>query len=54
MLAALKVSFGLSLAAAAIDAVFGLIAAWVLTRYRFPGRKLLDYEQFNQIRCNLR
>ena len=42
VLAALKVSFGLSLAAAAIDAVFGLIAAWVLTRYRFPGRKLLD------------
>jgi sulfate/thiosulfate transport system permease protein len=42
VLAALKVSFGLSLAAAAIDAAFGLIAAWVLTRYRFPGRKLLD------------
>lgn len=42
VLAALKASFGLSFAAAAIDAVFGLIAAWVLTRYRFPGRKLLD------------
>ena len=40
--AALKVSFGLSLAAAALDAVFGLLVAWVLTRYRFPGRKLLD------------
>src|SRR3712207_4955218 len=36
--AALKTSFGLSAAAAAIDAVFGLIVAWVLTRYRFPGR----------------
>jgi sulfate transport system permease protein len=40
--AALKVSFGLSFAAALVDAVFGLLVAWVLTRYRFPGRKLLD------------
>jgi sulfate transport system permease protein len=40
--AALKVSFGLSLAAAALNAVFGLIVAWALTRYRFPGRRLLD------------
>ena len=42
IVAALEVSFGLSLAAAALDAVFGLLVAWVLTRYRFPGRKLLD------------
>ncbi len=41
-LAALKVSFGLSFIAAAVNAVFGLIAAWVLVRYRFPGQKLLD------------
>jgi sulfate transport system permease protein len=41
-LAALRVSFGLSIAAAAINAVFGLIIAWVLVRYEFPGRKLLD------------
>ena len=40
--AALKVSFGISFAAAAINAVFGLIVAWVLVRYRFPGRRLLD------------
>jgi sulfate transport system permease protein len=40
--AALKVSFGISFAAAAINAVFGLIVAWVLVRYEFPGRKLLD------------
>ena len=40
--AALRVSFGLSLAAAAINAVFGVIVAWVLVRYEFPGRKLLD------------
>jgi sulfate transport system permease protein len=40
--AALRTSFGLSLLAAVINAVFGLIVAWVLVRYRFPGRKLLD------------
>jgi sulfate transport system permease protein len=42
VVAALKVSFGLSLLAALINAVFGMIVAWVLVRYRFPGRRLLD------------
>jgi sulfate/thiosulfate transport system permease protein len=42
VLAALKTSFGLSLAAAFIDAFFGLIVAWALTRYEFFGRRLLD------------
>jgi sulfate transport system permease protein len=41
-LAAYRLSFGASLAAAAVNAVFGLIVAWVLTRYRFPGRELVD------------
>jgi sulfate transport system permease protein len=41
-LAALRVSFGLSLAAAAVNAVFGFIVAWVLVRYKFPGRRVLD------------
>lgn len=40
--AALRLSFSLSLLAAALNAVFGLIVAWVLTRYSFPGRRLLD------------
>jgi sulfate transport system permease protein len=40
--AALKTSFGISFAAALVDAAFGLLVAWVLTRYRFPGRRLLD------------
>jgi sulfate transport system permease protein len=40
--AALRVSFGISAMAAAIDAVFGVITAWVLTRYDFAGRRLLD------------
>jgi sulfate/thiosulfate transport system permease protein len=40
--AALRLSFGLALAAALVDCVFGILVAWVLTRYEFPGRKLLD------------
>ncbi|MBW8319229.1 MAG: sulfate ABC transporter permease subunit CysT [Rhizobium sp.] len=39
---ALKVSFGSALAAGAVNAVFGVIVAWVLVRYDFPGRRLLD------------
>ena len=42
VVAALRVSFGASLLAATINAVFGLIVAWVLVRYRFPGRRVLD------------
>jgi sulfate transport system permease protein len=40
--AALRISFGLSFLAAILDSLFGLLIAWVLVRYRFPGRKLLD------------
>ena len=42
VLAAMRVSFGLSLAAAAVNAVFGLLIAWVLVRYEFPGRRIID------------
>ncbi|MBP2295429.1 sulfate transport system permease protein [Azospirillum rugosum] len=42
VLAAFQISFGLSLLAAAINAVFGFIVAWVLVRYRFPGAKIVD------------
>jgi sulfate/thiosulfate transport system permease protein len=38
----LSVSVSSALAASAIDAVFGLAIAWVLARYRFPGRRLID------------
>src|ERR1700761_1268572 len=41
-IASYKLSFGLSFAAALINGVFGFIAAWALTRYHFPGRKLVD------------
>jgi sulfate/thiosulfate transport system permease protein len=41
-LAAFRISFGLSLAAAAVNAGLGLLIAWVLSRYRFPGRRLID------------
>jgi len=40
-LASYELSFGAALIAAAINAVFGLLVAWVLVRYRFPGRRLL-------------
>ena len=40
--AALKLSFGLSALAALLNAPLGLLLAWTLTRYRFPGRRLLD------------
>jgi sulfate transport system permease protein len=39
---ALKLSFGLSLAAATINLVCGGIVAWALVRYEFPGRRLFD------------
>jgi sulfate transport system permease protein len=42
VLAALRTSFGLAFAAALVDSLFGLVIAWVLTRYQFPGRRLLD------------
>lgn len=40
--AALMLTFSCALAAAVINTVAGLLVAWVLTRYRFPGRALLD------------
>jgi len=42
VLASYRLSFGLSLLAAAINCVFGLLLAWSLVRYRFPGKKLVD------------
>jgi len=41
-LAAYRVSFGSAAVAAALNAVFGFIVAWVLVRYRFPGRRIVD------------
>jgi len=41
-LAAYGVSFTTALAAASVNFVVGLVTAWVLVRYRFPGRRLLD------------
>ena len=37
-----RLSFGASLLAATINAVFGFIIAWTLVRYEFPGRKIID------------
>jgi len=41
-LAAYRLTFGASLVAALLNAVFGFLLAWVLVRYRFPGRKIVD------------
>jgi sulfate/thiosulfate transport system permease protein len=40
--ASYRLSFGASFIAASINLFFGLLAAWVLVRYKFPGRRLLD------------
>ncbi|WP_160039023.1 sulfate ABC transporter permease subunit CysT [Paenibacillus sp. USDA918EY] len=42
VLASYRISFTTSAAAALVDAVLGLLLAWVLVRYEFPGRKLCD------------
>ena len=42
VLASYKLTFGASLIAALINGVFGLLTAWVLVRYRFPGKKIID------------
>jgi sulfate transport system permease protein len=42
VVASYKLTFGASLVAAAVNGVFGLVVTWVLVRYRFPGRRLMD------------
>jgi sulfate transport system permease protein len=42
VLASYRLTFGASLAAAAVNSVFGLVVAWVLVRYRFPGKRVVD------------
>src|SRR5690606_14412940 len=42
VVASYKLSFGASLAGATINAVFGSLTAWVLVRYRFAGKKVVD------------
>lgn len=42
VLAALKLSFAAALIAALLNGIIGTLLAWVLVRYRFPGRKLID------------
>jgi sulfate transport system permease protein len=42
VMASYRVTFGASLVAALVNTVFGLLVAWVLVRYRFPGRRVVD------------
>ena len=41
-IASYKLTIGTSAVAALVNAVFGLLVAWVLVRYRFPGRRVID------------
>jgi sulfate transport system permease protein len=42
VVASYRLTFGASLVSALINAVFGLVVAWVLVRYSFPGKKIID------------
>lgn len=42
VLASYRLTFGAALVAAVVNAVFGLLVAWVLVRYSFPGKRLVD------------
>jgi len=42
VLASYRLTFGASLIAATVNLVFGLLLAWVLVRYKFPGKKIID------------
>jgi sulfate transport system permease protein len=42
VVASLRLTFGASVVAAFVNSVFGLLVAWVLVRYRFPGRRIID------------
>ena len=42
VLASYQLTFGASLIAALVNVVFGLLIAWVLVRYEFPGKKIVD------------
>ena len=42
VVASYRLTFGASFIAALVNAVFGLLVAWVLVRYRFPGKKIVD------------
>jgi sulfate transport system permease protein len=42
VVASYKLSFGAALIGATINAVFGLLVAWVLVRYTFPGKRFID------------
>jgi sulfate transport system permease protein len=42
VMASYRLTFGASLAAALVNVVFGLLVAWVLVRYSFPGKKIVD------------
>src|SRR3546814_10186645 len=53
-IAAYKVSFGTALIAALVNALFGLLTAWVLVRYDFPGRRIRSEEHTSELQSLMR
>ena len=51
VIAAFRLTFGLSALAGLINCVCGFLVAWVLVRYRFPGRRFLDAAVIFPSRC---
>jgi sulfate transport system permease protein len=49
VVAALRLSFSASFAAAVINGVFGLVVAWILVRYDFPGRRLVEIRRQDRL-----
>ena len=51
VMASYRVTFGSAFIAAVINAVFGAVTAWVLVRYRFPGKRIVDAMVDSPSRC---
>ena len=51
VVASYKLSFGMSLIAAAINVVFGLLLAWAIVRYSFPARRSSTRLSIFRLRC---
>ena len=54
VLASYRLTFGASFAAALLNALFGLVVAWVLVRYEFPFKRVVDFYNPNQVKVVLR
>ena len=51
VMASYRLTFGASFIAALVNLVFGLLVAWVLVRYKFPGKRIVDALVDRPLRC---